>query len=473
MTGGATRRAGRRTVLLGLAGAAGAAVLGGCARASDPPTTISTSPSPTPSADNPLGVDRTAGLSVVIADDGLGQAYVTEQVALYNAWAGRPAATSQRTKDVSTDWRRRFAGDHPPDLLDDSGVDPLPMEELVAGSQLADLTPLLDAPSLEDPKVPVRDTLLPEAVQRGEFDGICRALNYVYGVWGLWYSRSLFAEHGWKPARTWDEFLALAAKISSVTSPFTHPGRRPEYLATLLTGLAVKHGGQSVASRIDNLAPDAWTNPSITAAAEAIVELVDRGYIPSAAANQDAEAAQTAWAQGQAAMIVTGSWVEYELGASLSTGFDLGFQPFPSLGSGDALPYQALAAGAMRPFCVADKAANKAGALQYLRMMLGPDGARAFAAATGNVVATRSGLASLGAGSAAMSRVAAAVTAAGEHQFLLDYRSIYGQLDKAIQVEIPALATGKTTVAKFTRDLQAASDAVAADPQVKKFKRPA
>jgi multiple sugar transport system substrate-binding protein len=34
-------------------------------------------------------------------------------------------------------------------------------------------------------------------------------------AWAVWYRRSVFEEHGWKPAKTWDEFIALCKQIQS------------------------------------------------------------------------------------------------------------------------------------------------------------------------------------------------------------------------------------------------------------------
>jgi multiple sugar transport system substrate-binding protein len=34
-------------------------------------------------------------------------------------------------------------------------------------------------------------------------------------AWAVWYRKSVFEEHGWKPAKTWDEFMALLKQIQS------------------------------------------------------------------------------------------------------------------------------------------------------------------------------------------------------------------------------------------------------------------
>jgi multiple sugar transport system substrate-binding protein len=34
-------------------------------------------------------------------------------------------------------------------------------------------------------------------------------------AWAVWYRKSVFQQHGWKPAKTWDEFMALLKQIQS------------------------------------------------------------------------------------------------------------------------------------------------------------------------------------------------------------------------------------------------------------------
>ncbi len=52
-----------------------------------------------------------------------------------------------------------------------------------------DLTPLLDAPSWDDPAVKVRDTLDPAVVEFGTYDGKFSVLGYVNYIHGIWYSQ--------------------------------------------------------------------------------------------------------------------------------------------------------------------------------------------------------------------------------------------------------------------------------------------
>src|SRR5436189_206882 len=92
-----------------------------------------------------------------------------------------------------------------------SGLLVVPGSAVLAGAgQLADLAPLLDAPSLDNPDKTVRDTILSDAIPVGTYDGKVLVLNYVLSTYGVWYSQSTFAKHGWKMPTEWSEFLSFA-----------------------------------------------------------------------------------------------------------------------------------------------------------------------------------------------------------------------------------------------------------------------
>ena len=47
-------------------------------------------------------------------------------------------------------------------------------------------------------------------------------------VYAVWYNKNMFAEHGWEPARTWDEFFALCEQIKAAgIPPLAFQGRYP------------------------------------------------------------------------------------------------------------------------------------------------------------------------------------------------------------------------------------------------------
>ena len=104
------------------------------------------------------------------------------------------------------------------------------------------------------------------------------------------------------------------------------------------------------------------------------------------------------------------------------------FMPLPSL-PGDKLPFEAVRAGAGEPFIVPEKAKNKAGGLEFLRLMLTKDGSGRFAAAANSLTVLKDGVGSdvkLRPGTAS---TVVALKAAGSNTFNYNYPNTASQFD--------------------------------------------
>lgn len=423
--------------------------------------------------DNPLGVDKGLPLEIVMYSDGYGSAYGEALTKLYNEWAGGNVATVSATRTITQTLQPRFEDGEPPGLINNAGPDSMPTAAQVDTNQLADLQPLLESPSIDDPEVTVGDLLVPEAVDNGSFDGVFRTFNYARSMWGFFYDTALFERHGWEQASTWADFLELLKEIKGRggIAPFIHPGRNLEYLSTVLTGLAVKHGGNDVLLSLDNLKPDAWTNDSVVAAAEAIEKLVTGGYIKSGAEKLDYRQAQSAWLRGEAAIVPCGSWLEHEMRDDLPDDFAMAVAPFPSLSTKDALPLEAVAGGADEVFMVGELSPNKQGAMQFLRLMMSEKGAQTFTDTTGSLIAAQGVEQGVSDRGRSFDSVVQALAAAGKNVFSIRYAQWYVGMRDARAREMIKLATGRATADQFCAAMQAATDRVAGDPAVKKYLR--
>ncbi|HKT03107.1 MAG TPA: N-acetylglucosamine/diacetylchitobiose ABC transporter substrate-binding protein [Rugosimonospora sp.] len=458
-----------RTAALGLLAGPATGLLDACAgggSTSGAASTVSASPR------NPFGVKDGAALDVVIFDGGLGQEYVTYAEQRYGAKypASRARISHQGIQKIKTTLQPRFANGTPPDLIDNSGADQIPNDGLYSQGQLTDLTPLLDAPSYDDPTVKVRDTLLPGTVDVGSFDGKMYELNYAFTVSGIWYSSSLFRTKGWTYPDTWDGFLALCATIKqSGLSPWIHQGKYPDYMTTPILDLAFKAGGAAVAIAVDNLEPNAWSQEALRNAVEAVYQLVARGYVYPGAEGLTHLESQTKWNQGQAAFIPCGSWLPNEQKDQTPSGFDMVVVPMPSLSTSDTLPYGAVRASAGEPFIVPARAKNRAGGMELLRTMLSRDAAARFATLTNSLSCVKGSGASL-TGPTIRSENAA-LTAAGTHLISWKYQDWYADLHTATQNATGELMANRYKPADFIKAVQAAADKVARDSTVKKFTR--
>lgn len=459
----------RRTVLRAAPAAGAAAVLAGCVTAGgDDPAEQATG---AVTDENPLGVPADTDLEVVVFDGGYGTEYTQHAAALYEERYPDAAVTHEGLQKVGEVLQPRFVAGEPPDVVDNTGAGRLDIAALADAGQLLDLAELLDAPSLEDPAVPLRDTLLPGVVEDGTLDGTAWFLNYSYVVWGVWYSRSLFDQNGWTYPATWDDMLALCGEIKDAgIAPWTWQGKYPEYMMDPLQSLAAKAGGLELVHAIDNLEPDAWRQEGVLAAADAIHRLVTGGHILEGSEGLSHTEAQNAWSNGEAAFLPCGSWLEGEQQGVTPDGFDMAFAPLPVLTAADALPAGAVQGASSESFLVPAQALNPRGGLEYLRCLFSGEVARGFAESAKAMPVVRGAVDGLDL-TPGLASVAAALAAAGEHVFGYKYRTWYPELAKAVDDATGELLAGRADPEQWADRIQQAADRTAADDSIAKHER--
>lgn len=423
------------------------------------------------SPQNPFGVKDGTPLEVVVFKGGYGDEYVKAAEAVYRQRYPGAAIDHKGIQQVGDALRPRFVANTPPDVVDNTGAAALDVSALASAGQLTNLAELLDAPSWDDPAVPVRGTLLPGVVEDGERDGTCVHLNYTYTVYGLWYSKSLFAKHGWTYPATWEAMLALCAEIKKTgVAPWTYQGKYPDYLTEPLLTMAAKTGGMDLVRALDNLEPGAWRQDAVRGAAEAFAELAGRGYLmPGSEALSHTEA-QTAWGQGKAAFIPCGSWLEAEQKDVTPPGFEMTYGLVPARTGADKLKPTALEAASTESYLVPAHAKNVAGGLEFLRMLFSRKACAEFARTAGtlpSVAGATDGLTL----SSALSSVSGAVRAAGTELISFRHRGWYPALRKATDDAVGELITRRLSPADWVTRVQQAADALAKDTSVKKYTR--
>jgi N-acetylglucosamine transport system substrate-binding protein len=424
----------KRSAALGLVAIPSAGLLSACASSGG-----STSSTPTTkagaSADpkNPFGVKDSDPLDIVIFDGGYGHDYATALGKLYETKHAGAKSSVLPTQDITGKLQPRFNAGSPPDVIDDSGAQQIKLDVLQKNGQLSDLTPLLDAPYIDDPTKKIRDVLQPGTIETGTLNGKMYSLSYIYTVYGLWYSGKLFKDKGWTPPKTWADFMSLSGEIKKAgIAPFAHQGKYPYYINVAIMDLIAKSGGLDLQKRIDSFDPTAWDDPAVKAGIEAIYQIVDKNYLLPGTNGLTHIESQTAWNQYKAAFIPCGSWLENEQMKATPADFDMKFLPMPSL-TGDKLPFEAIRAGAGEPFIVPVKAKNQAGGMEFLRMMLTKEGSGKFAAAANSLTVLKDGVGSdvqLRPGTAS---TVTALTAAGTNTFNYNYPNTNSQFDTDLQ----------------------------------------
>lgn len=421
-------------------------------------------------ADNPFGVKASAPLTVVIFDGGYGDEYAKFHEGLYKDQFGDAKITHKAIPDIRQQMQPLFNAGNPPDVLDNSGAEKMPISTLADTGQLTDLTPLFDADAIGASGTAVKDTLNPAAIESAEYAGKPLVLNYALQVYGLWYDRALFDEKGWEPAETWADFLALCEEIKGAgMAPMAHQGKYPYYIQQVLMDMAVKHGGPEVVYAIDSLEPDAWKNESITLAAEALLEIKSKGYMLEGTEGLDHIQSQTRWNEHKAAFIPCGSWLENEQKEVAPADFETTVAPTPLL-DGATLPFDCTRVEAAEAFFVPAKAANQAGGMEYLRKMLSKEGAAEFTKLTAAPTVVDGAADGLDLTPGAASSIAL-IDSGGESNWNYYYAIWYSPMDPKIQSAVGELAAGRISADEFTTRCQEAADETAADPTTQKRTR--
>jgi N-acetylglucosamine transport system substrate-binding protein len=421
---------------------------------------------------NPLGVKEDAPLEIVIFNGGFGEDYAKAHEAMYKERFPKAEIKHSATQEISKTLQPRFVDGSPPDVIDNSGNFQIDFNGLVSQGALADLAPLLNAPSLDDPKVTVRDSLLPGILPVSTYNGKTLAINYTYTVYGIWYSEKLFTDRGWQYPKTWDEMIALCKTIKAAgISPWTYQGKYPRYLGWAVLAAAAKLAGEEILVAIDNLEPNAWKHDAIKTAAEAYYQLAVDGYIQPGAEGMDHIQSQTQWSKGKAALISCGSWLENEQKAVTPADFRMVIAPTPSLTTGDKLPFAAVRGTGGEPFIVPAKATNLRGGMEYLRVMLSKKGAADFTRKVSSLTCVK-GAADGVQLSPGLTSVTKAIDASGKSTFNWIYNAFYRKLEKELfDAACGDLFTKRINPAEFLNRCQAGADEIAKDDTIKKYKR--
>ncbi|AWL41324.1 MULTISPECIES: N-acetylglucosamine/diacetylchitobiose ABC transporter substrate-binding protein [Streptomyces] len=428
----------------------------------------------TKSAKNPLGVNETAALDVVIFNGGFGEQYAIDAEKKYNAaFPKAPKVKHTATEKIQSTLQPRFNGGTPPDLIDNSGAEQMDMGVLVGKNQLLDLTPLMDAPSYDDPAKKVRDTLRPGVLEMGQFDGDpVWIMYYAYTVYGVWYSQTALEKLDATYPENWDDMLALCKKAKSKgIAGWTYPGKYPYYLPFSLYPFIGKIGGREVLDKIDNLEPNAWKDPAVKAAFEAYYELYQKGYVLKGTPGLTHIQSQTEWTKGKALFIPNGSWVENEAAPTTPDDFKMMVGAPSSLDSSDKMPYGTIWASGGEPFIVPAKSKNPEGAMEQLRIMLSEDSSKNFTKAVKSLSAYNGGTDGLELSTAMQSGVDV-LKQAGDNVVNPRMQDWYVKLQKE-QIGIAGLGemmAGRATPAETIKKIQAFADAAAKDQSIKHYK---
>lgn len=255
----------KRAVAIGVVAVPSASLLSACASSGGGSDKPKADPTGAKTANNPLGVKKGTPLEAFIFKGGFGDSYVKAAETVYNSEYGIKVKHTG-TQGLGPKLQPRFASNTPPDIMDNSGADNLDTAALAKESKLQDLTPLLDAPTIDDPSKKVRDVLIAGTVEQGQFGTQAMyAFNYAFTVYGGWYSNKLFQDKGWEYPQTFDQALALGAKAKkeNISSSPTRASTRTTSTSTCSPRSARSAARtSSTPSTTSRTAPGRWTPSS-------------------------------------------------------------------------------------------------------------------------------------------------------------------------------------------------------------------
>ncbi len=274
--------------------------------------------------------------------------------------------------------------------LPDATSADLPWTNLIRAGKVVDLTPFLDGPDWEgDGRW--RDTFLPGALDTWTLDGRTHGLPLAQSAWTLFYNKALFRERGWAPARTWDEFFGLCARIREEgVAPIALPGVYLRYGDAFLRAAHHSLAGAAGWRAYNALEPGARTDPRFVRAAETFRRVTDGNLLPGWE-GMTHTAAQLAFLQGRAAMVVSGSWLVNEMRGKFPEGFELGAVNFPVFDEPGAAGDPTAVQGSNEFFFVfaSDDPERVRATVDFLRFLTSRERAEAFVRATDSPVAVR------------------------------------------------------------------------------------
>ncbi|KUN22103.1 sugar ABC transporter substrate-binding protein [Streptomyces antibioticus] len=461
----------KRSAALGLITVPTMSFLSACASGGGDDDSGNDTPKGKTTKDNPFGAEKGSKLDVVIFKGGYGDNYAKVWEADFQKKLGITSSHTG-TQEITGKLQPRFNAGTPPDIVDDSGAQQIKVDVLNKNGQLLDLAEVLDAPSVDDPSKKVRDTLIPGTLDPGTFEGKVVALNYIYTVWGLWYSGKLFKEKGWEEPKTWDDFLAICtdAKKQGIGG-LAHQGKYPYYINVAIMDLIAKTGGLDAMKAIDNLDPKAFVgSDAAQAGVEAIYEVVEKGLLMPGTNGLTHTESQTRWNQYKAVFITSGSWLENEQLKTTPADFDMKFLPMPLLPD-SKLPFEAIRAGAGEPFIIPQKAKNLAGAKEFMRRMLSKEWSTQFAKEANSLTILKDGVDSSVTLRPGTQSTVEASKAAGDNTFRYLYVDWYSEMGAAIEAASNELMAKRIQPKEWLKRAQAAVDKQAKDPASKKNHR--
>lgn len=416
-------------------------------------------------ASNPFGLASGSTVDAVIFNGGYGISYVEHAAEIMKE--NFPDVTIQVSPStmIAQELQPRFIAGNPPDLIDNTGSGSIGFSAII--DQLEDMNEVLDAPNLEGEII--RDTLYDGVEAPGTFGDKFIAINYVMTVYGIWYSASLFEEHGWVPPTTFAEALELGGKAKEKGLYLFGWGKEAAtYYQTTAIASAIKEGGDEARLALCNIEKNCWSHPAVQAVFNGMHDIIKAGYMKPGGAGTQFTAAQAQWSNDRSFLLYpSGAWLESEMKNATCDDFRMTGIPDLVVSDNSALPKSALNVKSDEPFIIPTGGQNTAGGKELLRTMLSKDAATNFVKTRMSPTIVKGLVPEDGFGSTALVSQSKMLADAGPDVFSWNFVNLYG-INRDMLVVWNSFLAGATDVAGLTKGLQDITDNVLNDSSITK-----
>lgn len=243
---------------------------------------------------------------------------------------------AEKKADMINAVRPALAAGTGPDLVPTHG--PAFVAEFALADQVIPLDDFVDDHGWDE-------LFVPWALNLGRVNGTLYSLPQELETVVLWYNATVFEENGWEPPTTMDELVALAAEIQAAgIIPFAGSAGECQacnewYFTEFVNKIA---GPDKVYQALQG--EISWTDPDFVTAINTLNDMMQAGYWMGSRENflaADFASADSAFAEGEAAMLMEGTWAYDDITTVLFSedathGNDWDWVPMPSQ-TGDAI----------------------------------------------------------------------------------------------------------------------------------------
>lgn len=359
--------------------------------------------------------------------------------------------TQSAGSQINEQMKPRWIQGNPPDVvfIDGAGSNET---QMVLDDQLLDITEWFGKAKNVNGKS-VSELLI---AQPYDYEGKHFSLPLVFGSWGTFYDKAMFAEKGWEVPTDYESFIKTAEQIkASGISPYIHTGIYPYYILGGLVNSAIvaENGGDgSILVDMANNKEGVFKSDPVMRALDKIVEMREKGLIDLSSTALNHTDSQIQFLQHKAAFIPNGLWLPNEMAKDVPDGFDIGFIPSVMHDKGGkyvAIPYT-------NTIAVAKKAKNPEAAKAFLEFIFTEKAAVQWAEITGALMNVKTDLESTQASD--VSKTAMSYFN-GDETIVAPVAVLNEDVHTEMQNAIIALLTGDITPQKWSERMEAVAAA--------------